>query len=161
MNTMEDKFRKAIKEHLPEQVGDELKELITEHGRLKRDGKAKDEQIEHLEKAGKEMNERLDEHATIDEREAAVAVREKDVESKEIRLDCHELMVRLDAANEKARAFEGFMQNIARNVDYRRHFFGEVPVGYKQPTKDNYGNEMSPGMVETAHVDQTTEETVE
>jgi|GEM_PF-3503472 len=153
-----------IQQHLPAQVAGELKDVLTDYEErgnkitsLQRDLETKDNEISRLqgrltdEHTLKDKIQQADkDRSLLDEKAQALAARELAAETTE-------LSIKLAAAEDKAASFSGFMLNLARNVDYRRSFFGQVPVGTSHTARDQYGNQQD---VYRPQVEQISQETI-
>lgn len=148
---MEQKLRKIIREHLPGKVGVELRQVLEEHGQLK-------EQVEDLQVVAAERNDRisqleheLNQHKVLDQHEAQIAEERSAVEEAKRHLEVNLLKIDLAAATRYGTKLEEFMLGLSRNLNFRRSFYGEVPVGIEK-------HEHSAAEAVTAKVDQTTDE---
>jgi hypothetical protein len=123
MEAMKEQISKAIQEHLPAQVGDELRKLLEQA--KKNEGSLAEHRgwLRDVRKDNDVLRKKLDAHSALDAREAAIAKREAEVSEREVKAEIFELNARLEAHKEHSDATKQFMLGLSRNSVFRREFY--------------------------------------
>jgi len=117
-------IKEAIKKSLPAEVGDVLKARLKEADSLedlvealKRDKKALDERCAiYLQKDSCFVD--------LEKKEAELKEKTVEIEKREKGLDVELLTVKINCAEDKAKAFHDFTTGLMRNIEYRSSAFG-------------------------------------
>ena len=141
---------KIIREHLPEKVGEELRQVLEEHGELKERVEALTELAEGRMQRVSDLERELNQHKIMDNRVDELVAQEKALEEAKRNLEVNLLKIDLASAVRFGEKLEAFMLGLSRNLSFRRVFMGEVPVGLEK-------HEHSSAQPVKVDVTQTTE----
>lgn len=133
------KIEDAIKDSMPSKVGDELKKLL-EQGK---NDAAKVIQLTnqniYLSRTIDLLNNKINDYAKLDQRNATLEAREKKVAEDERQIELKTLQYQLEAEKSKTEFTKNVALGLVRNTEYRRKLFDNInePSG-----KDQYGNQV-------------------
>lgn len=128
---LELKLQNAIKESLPQQVGEELKKVLEKAKKDEEDLKIARNSIICLEADVKSLKTEIEKYQKFDNRNAVLDAREKEINEKERSLKIEELEYKLNSEKEKTEFTKGVALGLVRNTEYRKTIFdSETPGGY-------------------------------
>ena len=153
------KANEEIAKHLPKQVGDVLAARLLRVDRLEKeleDGKEmlerRDETIERLREHNQELLDKVEKNGELLEREEKIARRERELEHAEMNLELEKIKHERDTYKVMSEKHGEFLQNLAKNVVYREHVFGNRNYddrnGYRQT--DDYSHNVTKSVDEMA-----------
>lgn len=153
------KANEEIAKHLPKQVGDVLAARLLKVDRLEKDLKTadviikqKDETIKKLEGFNQELSDKVEKNSELLAREKKIVRRERELEHAEMNLELEKIKHERDTYKVMSEKHGEFLQNLAKNVVYREHVFGNRNYddrnGYRQT--DDYSHNVTKSVDEMA-----------
>lgn len=135
---------KAIKKDLPNQVGEQLQELLAQG---ERDAKAVKDQADQINKRIIEedkLRKKIDELLELKHRSSGLDSRESDLNDQEDNLKVAMLEVKLEEANKRADMVKDFTSGLVRNTEFKETVFSNsftnarnTPQGYHDAESSN------------------------
>ena len=145
---LELKLQNAIKESLPQQVGEELKKVLEKAKKDEEELRIAKNSIISLEADVKGLKDVLEKYKQFGNRNAALDAREKELNEKERSLKIEELEYKLNSEKEKTEFTKGVALGLVRNTEYRKDIFNNKhQMGYTDENgkwiSDRFNNDNS------------------
>ena len=147
----------AIKESLPQKVGEMLRKELEAYEKLKGEYRHLDACLKASFEKTEELETRLKEYEALGLYKIELNERLVDLNKRALNMDLELLQVKLDSANKFNNTMTEFMLNMSRNTSYKKTILGEAG-GVIPHHEDQYGN-TNPARIDTVPV--TTIETIE
>jgi hypothetical protein len=158
--TQAEELRAVLKKHMPEQVGAVLRERLDEADQMEKKIEELERSLEYTRGKNRELEDNSKRTYELDEGEKQLKADQEKLKEEQSALEVETLQIQLGAANDKLAFCKELNLSLTRNVEFRRHFFGDVASGTRSPEKDQWDNGQA-SYPETVTVDQTTQETTE
>ena len=150
-------INEAIRKNLPEHLSGELKQIIEQNQQRKEQIECQDETIKENLVNYKKLEEMVNKHKSIDEREAFLSNKEREigVTERNLKITLLEKDVTLErACNEQ---LQMFLNNLTNNVVVKKNIVGNIPMAPPE-AKDQYGNDRYPTSEDFSKTETITEE---
>lgn len=132
--TLEQEIQESIKKNLPLQVGEALKKRLEEADKDKESLKSFAVLNNNQAKKIKQLEETIDKHNSITNREQALKAREEILKEAETKLEVKTLTYQLETEKEKVQFTKEVAMGLVRNTVFKKSIFdSEIQTPYNMP----------------------------
>jgi len=163
--SIQKELSQIIKDNLPEQTAKEMREVLDEYERLKRQTsddhntikRLVEEKLEFSEKCADQsikLAHQIEKVKAFQKREDEIKIKENQLEHDRMAFDCGVLHAELKASEKFGERVTEFMIGMSRNTVYKRSFAGNEHFTVPGVNGDQY-NQGQQGYVDTRVIDKT------
>lgn len=132
MSKIDDKIQEALREDLPAQVGDVLRERLKEADKLEEQKEQLEQEVESLKDKNRKLQKRINDERDLDKERNELEVKAEELEDKRREQEVFEAKLKAEEAEKRAGLAEKFVDKVFRSPVYRKHINKPVPVDYGQ-----------------------------
>lgn len=135
---MQEEINEILKKHLPEQVGDVLRERLEQADQDSNSLKTARNSLVQKEEQIEKLKATVQEYQSLNDRNSGLDAREKDISVREVNLAIRELSYQLESEKQKTQFAKDVALGLVRNTTYRESAWSSKnenimnPQGYRE-----------------------------